>query len=40
MIEEEALANAPAPEAKDDFLERAQKMADVLCEEASLDPVD
>ena len=40
MIEEEALANAPAPEVKDDFLERAQRMVDILCEEARLDPVD
>jgi hypothetical protein len=40
MIEEDALANAPPPEVKDDFLERSQRIVDILCEEARLDPVD
>jgi hypothetical protein len=40
MIEEDALANPPGPAAKDDFLERSQRMVDILCEEARLDPVD
>jgi hypothetical protein len=40
MIEADALANPPGPQAKDDFLERSQRLVDILCEEASLDPVD